>query len=110
MSVLGKQRQENHTFWDTGLYNESLFRNQTLSFVRGKEHSTEDSLYLGGDVQRFSLWLCFMVNAVVSTGCFTHSGMGHLGTGQQERTRMVSRRTNFLSLERFIWTGRYFPR
>lgn len=34
---------------------------------------------LGREHAKVQLWLCFMVNAVISTGCIIHLGMGHRG-------------------------------
>ena len=68
-----------------GLYSETPPQKPKaeLLFVSGKEQS-EDSVCLisAGDTEA-RLWLCFMVSAVISTGCFVHSVVP-LGQGDRK--------------------------
>lgn len=87
LSVLGTEAGESQVLDLLGLHSVTLSqKTKPTTFVRGKEQGLVLCLLLVcvGDTQRARLWLCLMVNVIISSGCFSTQGQGTWGQASKK--------------------------
>lgn len=94
LSVLGTEAGESQVLDLPGLHSVTLSqKTKPTTFVRGKEQGLVLCLLLVcvGDTQGARLWLCLMVNVIISSGCFSTQGQGTWGQASKKGQGRISR-------------------